>query len=452
MTQKIPLSIGFELETQYLCPILIDKSGFIGDIDNEHPTLIDYQIWSADNTEFSLCGDQFTLSTEFAQELFSNPFIIKYIKTRKMYARKHDTDYFLINDFLQSLHNTEFINTFYKNENVSINNILTHIIHKLQKTAKNIKDFLFTNKNINEFHIIEPDYFPFKYFYLINNPDLVTNSLNRIRNKKINHLIAEKQTFDKFQMNYDNDLINQNIQYIKNDESLKNINYNCIGLYSLGSIKELMINARFVPQCTLGFPIVHSIDVMFYLYNLVKMYNSDLEMLIDFKNILDKIPYFKKHLKPLTSRNKLLLNYIFLFYYSMVTINKRKKNCIFCIRANFQILMYLLTTKEKEKIFNIIDDDIIRNSFHDIHFHQPYLSKYEMTIRQQNSDVHTLQDNQLLKLHLNPVGTKQTDNIAKEIDFLSIKIYIEFRMLNFIITSKLEKSDATLHDIIHVLK
>lgn len=448
-TLKIPISIGFELETQYLCPVLIDKKNYIKDIDNENPSLIDYKIWSTDNAEFVFSGDQFTKSTDFAKDTLGIPFSFRIIKTRKIRARKHDINDFMTDTFFDSLRNAEFINTFYKNEIVSINNIWKHIINKLQKSVNNIKEFLLNNKSIEGYYILETD-FPYKYFYKINNPDLVTNNLNRIKNERLNTVLAEKQTLDKFDIYYDKDEIDEHIENIKNNDGLKNINDNCIGIYSQGPIQNVIDIARFVPQCTLGFPIIYSIDVMTYLYNLVKNHDSELELLNDFQMVLDKIPYFKRYLKPSTSRNVLLLNYIFLFYYSVSTRSKRKKKSLFSIRANFQFLMYLLTTKEKEKIYNIIDDDDIKKAFDDIHFKEPYLSRYEMVVRQRNLDVHTLQSDELNKLHLTPIGTEQSDKIAKQIDYLNMKILIEFRMLNFVITSILDKSDATLNDILRL--
>ena len=79
---------------------------------------------------------------------------------------------------------------------------------------------------------------------------------------------------------------------------------------------------------------------------MVKKEGDEMEMLTDFERALEVIPYFSRGLRG--PRSKLQLNYIFLFYYSILTLEKRKINSLFSIRANFQTLMFVLNRREKK--------------------------------------------------------------------------------------------------------
>ena len=64
MSIKIPISIGFECESQFMSPVLVNEKK-IQQIEGRIDELIQYKIHSDENDIFLIYGDAFTEATDF---------------------------------------------------------------------------------------------------------------------------------------------------------------------------------------------------------------------------------------------------------------------------------------------------------------------------------------------------------------------------------------------------
>jgi hypothetical protein len=124
----------------------------------------------------------------------------------------------------------------------------------------------------------------------------------------------------------------------------------------------------------------------------------------------------------------------------MITFDKRKDISLFSIRANFQVLMYLLSQQEKKMIYKIIQLPFAKEKFYQIHFENPYLVSAEITNRQNNTYVNLIHAPELKQIRYTPFDP---DSYEPNLGMLT-KIYIEFRMLNFILEHILKTDHVTL--------
>lgn len=436
----IPISIGFECETQFMIPVLVNEKK-IKTIEGSTDTFIQYQLYSKENDNLYIYGDAFTMTTDFAaSRSFQLARQTKEIHVKELYSRQGDQP-LQVKSFNKILKNAEFINTFPDNEPVQITKLWNHILKYMNKTINNIESFL--DHPIKKFRITFPTPFAYTHLYHYTTSDLVSENLQRLKEKIIkNHQDNKKlytQNISRIETMYQDTHSILEKQIVIHDSVYANKNKYQIGLISRMPFNEISKKARFVFQCTLGFPIVHSIQIMTELYKIVKKNtNDELESLDDFESALNILARFEKHLKG--PRRELYLNYIFLFYYSSITIDKRKENSLFSIRANFQTLMYLLTLREKWMLYDLIHEPTIRALFQDIHFSRPYLTKYDAMLRQKNEYITAVIDPSLKRFQYSDVENDETADIMT-------KIYVEFRLLNYVLEKKLKTTNVTFNDI-----
>ena len=134
---QIPVSIGFEMETQFMTPILVNNHR-IKDIHNRIvDDVVYYQLHSTENDDFYLYGDAFT-STEFATLCQHFKFPEKKIHIKELYSRDPGIT-LQFNQFYSKLTNTEFVNTFPRDQKINLSKLWNHIIIYLRKTIENIQ-------------------------------------------------------------------------------------------------------------------------------------------------------------------------------------------------------------------------------------------------------------------------------------------------------------------------
>ena len=228
-----------------------------------------------------------------------------------------------------------------------------------------------------------------------------------------------------------------------------------MGFLSTEPYKEIVKKARFVPQCTLGFPITNSYLVFNLLYEWAREYLESVEEIVIFKKIKQEFETIYPTIEtrmieeqiPL-NRFELIVNYCFLFIYSMSTRFIRKIGSIFIMRNSFQDLAHLLTNQEKRLIYLLIQEKY-SELFWDIHFSKTHLLASRKMYRQRLGQVSLITDQQLKKV-VNKIYTPEQANLIA-LSLPDIKIYVEFRLLNPIICSILGVENLTL-DMLSKLK
>jgi hypothetical protein len=441
MSFKIPMSIGFEVETQYMCPILLNDT-MIKSIDPDR--LVSYQIYSNEKEEFIIYGDAFTEDTDFSTE--ANRLKFASIEVKPHYERQN---LFLeLRRYPNILRNMEFVNTFPKDQQVS--KLWNHIRFYLKKCVQNVETFL---ENPLKKYNVKTESYPYPFLYKYGpreNPEsLVTYNLERLRSMTLDRLrdtkekvVEMKDVISRKVMKEEVEKIEKTIELVSELRYYKNRKSLQLGIMSRLPIPEIKKKARVVCQCTFGFPIIYSIDVMTQCYEMVKKFGVSFQLLDDFQAVLDVVPMLESKLDASNPRYPLLLNYLFLFYYSVTTRKKRKDISLFSIRANFQDLMYLLSHGEKCTLYSIMDRSQFKSLFADIHFKKPYLLFPESDIRQCNHYISHILDPELEKKRF----TRVDENYRPSLE-MTTKIFIEFRMLHFVIAKSIGKVDVTLEDI-----
>ncbi|NDB86516.1 MAG: hypothetical protein EB127_28030 [Alphaproteobacteria bacterium] len=273
-TIRIPISIGFEFETQFLCPILVNEYRFKG-IENEIEELISYQLYSKDNDIFSLYGDAFT-ETPFSQKI-DQLRLENHIYVKELYSRKEENYLHLDRDWKSQLRNAEFINTFPLDEGVALSKLWEHIVKYMKKTVSNIEMFL-RHRHVEKYEITTPS-FPYSHLYYHTSAELVTNQLKDNQERLLN---IYRRNYHIYKKNINNvqrvypDIetklaqIQNDIEDISSSPNFLNPHSYRIGFLSRLPLSSISTKARFVCQCTLGFPILFSISIMTKLYSMVK--------------------------------------------------------------------------------------------------------------------------------------------------------------------------------------
>jgi hypothetical protein len=344
----------------------------------------------------------------------------------------------------------EFVNTFPKDQQVQLSKLWNHIRLYLKKCVQNVETFL---ENPLKKYNVKTESYPYPFLYKYGpreNPEsLVTYNLERLKSRTLDRLrdtkekvVEMKDVISRKVMKEEVEKIEKTIEQVSGLRYYKNRKSLQIGIMSRLPIPEIKKKARVVCQCTFGFPIVYSIDVMTQCYEMVKKFGVSFELLDDFQAVLDVVPMLESKLDPSNPRYPLLLNYLFLFYYSTTTREKRKDISLFSIRANFQDLMYLLSYQEKRTLYSIIDRSELKILFADIHFKRPYLLIPESEIRQCNHYITHILDQELKKMRFTIVDENYVPSLE-----MTTKIFIEFRMLNFVIAKSIGKVDVTLEDL-----
>jgi hypothetical protein len=213
---------------------------------------------------------------------------------------------------------------------------------------------------------------------------------------------------------------------------------------------DIHSQARFFPQCTLGFPIISSITIMRLLFEWTNQFFSDIPEVTQFEAIYKEFYEICPKIIPLMSKNKipmtrfeLLSNYCFLFIYSMTTLKKRKPGSLFILRNSFQDLAYLLTIREKTVLSEIIPERF-QHYFADIHFIRPHLLYIQKHGRQQLLYISVITDPKLQEINTKIFTRQEGDHIAQSLQPEEIKVFIEFRLLNSVLCRMLGVKNLTL--------
>jgi hypothetical protein len=122
------MSIGTELETQFLCPVLVNQNKIVG-VGKDFETLMRYEILNTPTHIFEMYGDAFADSA-FARTTR------KFKETEISFGDKNNrsTRTTLSLDYDELYADAEFVNTF--PENVSVLLSKTHIVHYILQHVK----------------------------------------------------------------------------------------------------------------------------------------------------------------------------------------------------------------------------------------------------------------------------------------------------------------------------
>lgn len=185
-----------------------------------------------------------------------------------------------------------------------------------------------------------------------------------------------------------------------------------------------IMQKRFVFQCTLGIPIIESINIMNDLIRIAKHYKVIQKSYDILENTMRIVNSILQNGQFSVDRLPFITNYLFLFIYSYLTKQDRKKNAAFIIRHSFGWSLQKFLSPEEKMIIG----SWILNLYNSIY---PY---YYST-------------------HLNP--HQDTEEYCKNIQFISDVscpvefngdiILIEFRLLNAILCKLLKTDNLSLH-------
>jgi hypothetical protein len=451
------MSIGTELETQFLCPVLVNQNKIVG-VGKDFETVMKYEILNTPTHILQMYGDAFADSA-FAKTTK------KFRETEIYFGDKNDRSSrtTLSLDYDELYADAEFVNTF--PENVSVQLSKTHIVHYIlqhvKRSAQEIINYLDTYSKIL---LCQNRSFPYRYLAIDNEEKFVTEAHSAQKISKIKILQQRLKIINQYKERIDEsqleDLEILQEQTIGKLQKLQRVDYANTQHFKMGFLstepyKEIVKKARFVPQCTLGFPITNSILIFNLLYQWARDYLQGTEEIAIYKKIKQEFETIYPTIEtrmieeqiPL-NRFDLIVNYCFLFIYSMSTRLIRKVGSIFIIRNSFQDLAHLLTFQEKRLIEYLIPDRF-SEIFLSIHFSRPHLLANRKASRQRLGQVSLITDQQLKKV-VNKIYTpEQANRIALSLP--DIKIYVEFRLLNPIICNILGVENLTL-DMLSKLK
>lgn len=354
------ISIGFEAQTQHISVNRVQSRQIL---DND-------EFWSQSLTKFvNIYPDVLTTDYYLAQQKIT-PFLRQ--------INKENFDQLKINeltiskDKIKSLFNdAEFVVTFANSKNITTD-LFEYMIEKFKSCIKLIKSMISKFNEIEEINI--------------------SSDTIQLFNRRI-----------KFPY-----------KYITSSKKFKNLklffieNPNSIG------------DCRFVFQCTLGIPILESMNIMIYLMdiavkNKVRSKKDNFDNIVEMVNIIMERGDFK------TDRQDFLKNYLFLFFYSYLTKNIRKSKAEFVIRHSFTREMSCnLTLAEKRKIESLLDPKDLLDYFHYTHF--------------------TSQQN-IVKLY----QFQNIRDVGLPHIFDGETVLIEFRLFNSILLHMFEKENITLN-------
>ena len=451
------MSIGTELETQFLCPVLVNQNKIVG-VGKDFETLMRYEILNTPTHIFEMYGDAFADSA-FARTTR------KFKETEISFGDKNNrsTRTTLSLDYDELYADAEFVNTF--PENVSVLLSKTHIVHYiLQHVKRSAQEIINYLDSYSKILLCQNRSFPYRYLAIDNEEKFVTEAHSAQKISKIKILQQRLKIINQYKERVDEsqleDLETLQEQTIGKLQKLQIVDYANTQHFKMGFLstepyKDIDKKARFVPQCTLGFPITNSYLVFNLLYEWAREYLESAEEIVIFKKIKQEFETIYPTIEtrmieeqiPL-NRFELIVNYCFLFIYSMSTRFIRKIGSIFIMRNSFQDLAHLLTNQEKRLIYLLIQEKYTE-LFWDIHFSKTHLLASRKMYRQRLGQVSLITDQQLKKV-VNKIYTPEQANLIA-LSLPDIKIYVEFRLLNPVICSILGVENLTL-DMLSKLK
>jgi len=451
------MSIGTELETQFLCPVLVNQNKIVG-VGKDFETLMRYEILNTPTHIFEMYGDAFADSA-FART--TRKFKETEISFGDKINRSARTTLSLDYDELYA--DAEFVNTF--PENVSVLLSKTHIVHYiLQHVKRSAQEIINYLDSYSKILLCQNRSFPYRYLAIDYEEKFVTEAHSAQKISKIKILQQRLKIINQYKERVDEsqleDLETLQEQTIGKLQKLQRVDYANsqhfkMGFLSTEPYKEIVKKARFVPQCTLGFPITNSYLVFNLLYEWAREYLESAEEIVIFKKIKQEFETIYPTIESKMIENQipynrfqLISNYIFLFIYSMSTRFIRKIGSIFIMRNSFQDLAHLLTNQEKRLIYLLIQEKYTE-LFWDIHFSKTHLLASRKMYRQRLGQVSLITDQQLKKV-VNKIYTPEQANLIA-LSLPDIKIYVEFRLLNPVICSILGVENLTL-DMLSKLK
>jgi hypothetical protein len=452
------LSIGTEFETQFLSPVLVNDTTFIG-IGKDFDTMMKYQISKNPNHIFEVYGDNLAQKTrlyEYIRKYHSRdyPQTISFRIPRERetlsLTYKYDKDLFT---------DAEFLNTFPENVSVDLTkeSIIHYILGHVKISATTIKQYLDSNSTVLQCRLGD---FPYSYLMIDSSDTLLTRSYTNQKQRRKNIFEKRLKTLEQHSELLSNPQQLQKLQELKLDTrarlqrlaQLDLINTLHFKMAYLSTIPNTDINsqARFLPQCTLGFPIISSITIMRLLFEWTNQFFPDIPEVTQFEAIYKEFYEIYPKIIPMMSKNKipmtrfeLLSNYCFLFIYSMTTLKKRKPGSLFILRNSFQDLAYLLTIREKTVLSEIIPERF-QHYFADIHFIRPHLLYIQKHGRQQLLYISVITDPKLQEINTKIFTRQEGDHIAQSLQPEEIKVFIEFRLLNSVLCRMLGVKNLTL--------
>lgn len=378
------LSIGFELETQLLAPVLV--------VDQPE-TQSRFKTVNADNfkhvyslsqeQELDVYGDVFTpgyaFDTQrkrFLQQGFDkNKKDLELVYQRKGSSTTRVAFKTSTKDIPLLFSNAEFLVTFSTPVEVAITRqgILSFIIEKLVVSVRFIRKHLSTLTD----HLVLENKSMFPYPFLSRPVDTTMG----------------------FSEGYD------------------------IGYLSQIPLDKVVTQARFVPQCTLGVPLVFALEVLNILVDWVREFvqPTDDDMVKDFDTVVKATHRVMQ--KMTIHRQDVVRNTIFLFLYSIMTKENRKTASLFTLRHTCQdLLATVLTAAEKAAIV----DSLYPREAHFFRLFTEHPLQRQSALERQN---------------LGDVGLIPFVNDERQ------AVYIEFRMLGWVLLQVLRKETLTLHDL-----
>jgi hypothetical protein len=355
------ISIGFEAETQCLSIVHFNNS-------------FNDKFW------IETLSDKVMIYPDVLTETYE--FNVKKIQPFLENIEKYTFDYLCISeykilkkDMKHLFNNAEFIVTYSEPEEINNDNLIEFIIQKLKIAVEEIKSMI-------------------QKFNLIQKPE-ISSDLTQIFSRRVQfpyHSMAGSDEFDKLLLFFSQD-------------------------------PKKIGKFRFVFQCTLGIPILESINVMINLYSVAKKHKviprnkNHLKDILDIVNNIMFVGMFKEE------RKNFIRNYLFLFKYSYYSRFERKTGSEFVIRHSFALeLSSFITLAEKREIENSISNihhlkDLL-DYFHYVHFNS----------QEDRSQLLKYQD-------ISDVGLPKL--------FDGTTILIEFRLLNSILLNLVSKENMS---------
>ena len=439
------LSIGTEFETLFLSPILVNDNSFTG-IGKDFETLIKYQISKTPNHIFQVYGDNLGFKSDLYNDIrkYHSKDYPKTVSFR--IPRQRQSVLSLTYEYFHTLFtDAEFINTFPENVSVDLTKegLIHYILHHVKISASTIKQYLDSYSTMLQCRLGD---FPYSYLMIDSSDTLVTRGhASQKQNKKTIvskrlEVIKQRLTFitDQGQVQKLHNLKEKNQGYLRLLQQLdyRNTLHYRMGFLSLIPKTDINSQAQFVPQCTLGFPIINSITIARLLFEWTNQFFPDIPEVTQFEAIYTEFYEIYPKIIPLMSKNKipmhrfeLLSNYCFLFFYSITTLKKRKPGSLFILRNSFQDLAYVLTLREKRVLSEIVPERFL-DIFDDIHFLHPYTFHPQKYERQELLDVSIITDPKIQEIKTKIFTQQEGDRIAQSLKPEEIKVFIEFRLLN----------------------
>lgn len=307
---KIPITLGIELETQILSPILFSKNR-ISYLLKEDDEVMKFNFQKNQEYIGKLYPDVFTKGYAFDDKRKALLSKINRLDDSDLELNlENDSKFYTkISDIRHLFNNAEFVITFYKSKNIEMNKeeFLQYLFKNIQQSAKIVIKKI--TKNLKVSKIMTK--FPYSYFY-------------------------------SYPL-YSNDQV--------------------IGYLSQYNINTLLSKGKFVPQCTFGIPLISVnkvLDILIeWIYPLINSEDVELKAMINqYLEIEIKANMIMEMIIESISENKILIikNLLLIFLYSTATVEARK---------NYGIVIFRKTCHQLiEEILDSNEIEIIKNALH----------------------------------------------------------------------------------------